>query len=226
MLPDGSPIRFDAHLTLESRPPSCAPGFFFCRLLCYLYLMSKETRFSPALVRQLLDYDARRGCFRWRARPDNPQFNARYTGELAGTLRSDGYRCVSLFNTPFTESRLVWAWVYLEWPDGEIDHRNGDTQDNRIENLRLATRKQNARNQGVRRNNRTGLKGVSYDVARRGYRAQIQFDGKKVNLGTYPTAQGAAEAYREAARVHHAEFADWRDLRESNSPSQRERLVS
>lgn len=81
----------------------------------------------------------------------------------------------------------------------EIDHRNGDTLDNRRSNLRHANRLEQSRNTGMRRNNTSGFKGVSF-VARLGkFRAYIVENRKQIYLGLFVRAEDASAAYEEAA---------------------------
>lgn len=87
----------------------------------------------------------------------------------------------------------------------QTDHRNGNGLDNRRANLREASTAQNAANQGIKRSNTSGFKGVSLERGR--WRAQIRILGKKVNLGRYQTPELAARAYDKAAREYHGEFA-------------------
>jgi hypothetical protein len=82
-----------------------------------------------------------------------------------------------------------------------IDHKNGVKTDNRIQNLRIASRSENnANKRGANINSHTGLRGVSYVKASGKYRARVRVSGKQINLGTYQSpacAFSAAEAYRQ-----------------------------
>jgi hypothetical protein len=104
--------------------------------------------------------------------------------------------------------RLAWLYVYGEalGEFEEIDHINGDRQDNRIGNLRRATKSQNMAN--MRGHSKLGLpKGVSIQAKSRRFMACIMVGRRKKYLGTFDTATEAHAAYRAAAQEHHGEFA-------------------
>jgi hypothetical protein len=87
-----------------------------------------------------------------------------------------------------------------------IDHINGDTLDNRIENLRIAERKQNLQNSKLRADSKCNYKGVG----RKGnkFYARIQIaPNKRLYLGAFKTQEEAAKVYDEAARKHFSTFA-------------------
>ena len=92
-------------------------------------------------------------------------------------------------------------------PEGMVrDHINGNTLDNRRENLRVCTRAQNNRNVGLSRNNKSGYKGVCFFKRDKTWQAYIDFNGRK-HLGYFKTARQAAEVYNRAAKELHGDFA-------------------
>jgi hypothetical protein len=92
-------------------------------------------------------------------------------------------------------------------PDGMLtDHKDGDGLNNRRENLRHASRSQNAANQSVTVRSRTGIKGVQ-KRSERCWRARIMVDGKELHLGQFDTADEAIVAYNIAARDLFGPFA-------------------
>jgi hypothetical protein len=98
----------------------------------------------------------------------------------------------------YTRHRLVWLFVHGKWAE-RIDHRNGIHGDDRISNLRLASRSQNSANSRMHKDNKVGLKGVRITQNKR-YSAHI-------NLGTFDTPEEAHAAYQRAAIQLHGEFA-------------------
>lgn len=95
----------------------------------------------------------------------------------------------------------------LNLPDGRHpDHIDGDTLNNRRENLRPSTRIQNQQNRGLQSNNRTGVKGVHYDARRNKYIAQLRFAGKIKHLGSFDQLSEAASVRLAEAKALHGEF--------------------
>lgn len=91
----------------------------------------------------------------------------------------------------------------------EVDHINGDSLDNRRENLRRCTKSENMANRSLQKNNTLGVRGVWVYQTRGGnkYRAEIKVNGKKISLGNFDTIEEAATV-RDAASIHYfGEFA-------------------
>jgi hypothetical protein len=97
--------------------------------------------------------------------------------------------------------------LFGEPDDMEIDHINTNPLDNRRENLRIATHRQNCKNKNKYKNNTSGFKGVSFDKKEQKFRARISIDGKRKFLGYFATAEAAHEEYKRAAVKYHGEFA-------------------
>jgi hypothetical protein len=153
-------------------------------------------------LRERLDYDPLTGVFTWRA---SNNFSYK-TGDVAGYYTDLGYRRIEMKGRSYAAHRLAWLHVYGVWPPAELDHINGVRDDNRIANLREATRAENNRNTKAWRNKRCALKGV--DMPRgRGFRARIRAQGKSVHLGYYGTEEEAHAAYKAAAEKEFGAFA-------------------
>lgn len=91
--------------------------------------------------------------------------------------------------------------------DGKIvDHIDGDSANNQLINLRLASHSQNMRNMRVRKNNTSGFKGVSYFKECGKWIAGIRINGKRRHLGLFETAEEAYAAYCTASAELHGEF--------------------
>jgi hypothetical protein len=170
---------------------------------------------SRELVLQLLRYDADSGEFVWLPRPREmfPSYrgfrvwNTRFPGTPAGWLAATGYLYLTLDYAKFKAHRIAWLLHYGEPVPELIDHADGDKLNNRIANLRPATKAQNGANSGLSKRNSTGFKGVHRAHQNSGYGARIMIDGKLHLLGTFATAEEAAEARRDAATRLHGAFA-------------------
>lgn len=149
-------------------------------------------------LRQVLDYDPETGVFRWRER----LMVRNRIGDVAGTIRKDGRREIGINRRTYLAHRLAWLHVHGVWPDSDIDHRNGIPDDNRIANLRLATRAQNLQNlQHVRSTNTSGYTGVQRQKNK--WRADISLNRQHHFLGLFDTAEEASAAYRRAKAEMH-----------------------
>lgn len=148
-------------------------------------------------LHELVDYDPETGVFIHRVkRGPTP------VGTVCGRVDPAGYRRIKLDGRIWAAHRLAWLYVTGEIPPNDIDHINGARDDNRIANLRPATRKQNSENRRqAHRNNKSGLQGVS---ARRGrWIAEIMHDGKRTYLGCFDTPEAAHQSYLAAkAKLH------------------------
>jgi len=143
-------------------------------------------------LRELLSYNRNTGVFTWRTKP-----NRRIVvGTIAGTPHSRGYINISFKGKPQLAHRLAWLHVHGAWPEQDIDHINGVRNDNRLRNLRLATRSENMQNtrnaRGVFLFKRTGR-----------WRADIQVNKVKHYLGYFDTEKQARAAYLEAKQKLH-----------------------
>jgi hypothetical protein len=132
--------------------------------------------------------------------------SGRHIGKAAGNLRKSGYKTVCIEGRHYPEHHLVWLWHNGELPK-EIDHINGNPSDNRIENLRLATRCQNMWNQEARKNNTSGYKNVTWHKAAGKWAAQIRYMGKRKHLGVFSDPADAYDFVTLAAEMLHGQFA-------------------
>jgi hypothetical protein len=154
-----------------------------------------------------LNYDPDTGVLTWRHRPDYPvQWNGKWAGKPAGTFDSRG-GMVRIKRRPYKVHRIAWLLTYGEIPPTDIDHVNGDGRDNRIANLRIASRTQNNSNRGPQKNNSSGFKGVSWSTKYGFWCAQINHENKHYFLGYFNSPEEAHVAYREAASRLLGEFA-------------------
>lgn len=103
--------------------------------------------------------------------------------------------------------RMVMLHQFVLGTTSDVDHRSGDTLDNRRANLRAADPSHNGGNQRLRKNNRSGYKGVTWDKRDRRWLAQISVQGRPRYLGYHDDVEAAARAYDQAAIEAWGEFA-------------------
>ena len=125
-------------------------------------------------------------------------------GKIAGSLRSDMRRTVRVHNILYLVHRVVYLMHRGYMPEF-VDHINGNPQDNRIVNLRAASRSENNRNRRVNKTSGSGVKGVRKQKNR--WRVDVRVNGKKQYIGMYATLAEAELAAVETRAQHHGEFA-------------------
>lgn len=159
----------------------------------------KESMLTQNKVKELLDYRPKTGDLIWRVECGKNKM----TGKIAGCLcKHHGYCNIKIDGKLYRAHRLIWLYVYGAWPIGDIDHVNGVRHDNRLSNLREATRSQNAQNQRKPRvTNTSSYLGVSAHKGK--WMAQIQVNGKKHYIGCYSTPEAAHVAYLVKKRELH-----------------------
>lgn len=163
-------------------------------------------------LRAMVHYDPETGIFVWKPRPDlSKTWNTRYSGKVCGydwTL-PDGrqYRSIRIHDWPFLGHVLAHLYMIGGWPDYHIDHRDNDGLNNRWNNLRAATKKQNAANSKRCVKNTSGLKGASFCKHNQRWRADIVHNGRQLWLGYHDTKEAAHAAYMKKSMELHGDFA-------------------
>lgn len=135
-------------------------------------------------------------------------------GNLAGRV-SGFYRYISVNGQQYLLHRIAYYMVYGTCPDF-IDHINGNRFDNRIENLRPATRSQNASNVGLKRTNTSGVKGLSWAAKYGKWYACIKLNGKNKNLGYFETKELGAEFLELTRELVHGSYANHGKFKENS----------
>ncbi|HLP99179.1 MAG TPA: HNH endonuclease [Sideroxyarcus sp.] len=164
--------------------------------------MKQEFIITQALLKELLEYDAMTGIFNWKA-PVNIGIKI---GDVAGCIDKKGYSRIKIFGKKYLSHRLAWLYVFGHLPKSELDHISGVKTDNRISNLRPATRIQNNCNTRIRKDNSSGFKGVSLRSDLNKWCARISVNGRRFFLGCFDTAEEAAAQYTKSAIELHKDF--------------------
>lgn len=118
---------------------------------------------------------------------------------VAGTLDSGGYQILKHLGKSYKNHNIVWEMHYGQIPPGfEVDHINRKRDDNRVENLRLATRQQNLANSGPKATNTSGFKNVNFHQKKKKWVARAVIGGERKSLGYFNCPTLAAIAHDNA----------------------------
>ena len=121
---------------------------------------------------------------------------------------SRGYLTIGFQGKKYFVHRVIWLIAKGEQPPSQLDHINNNITDNRIENLREATHTENMRNTRLRKDSKSGVKGVFWLEKRKRWVAKINHNKKCVFLGNFKELADATQAVKEARQKLHEEFAN------------------
>lgn len=124
-------------------------------------------------LRELLEYCPYTGVFTWKV----DSKSAAGLKPVAG-YPSQGYIRIHTYGGNYWAHRLVWLYVFGYFPDSDIEHINGVRDDNRLKNLRLATRSRNMQNTSKHRDNSSGYKGVDWNKKKGKWRGRVSCLGR------------------------------------------------
>lgn len=160
-------------------------------------------------ISSILEY--RNGSLYWKKRDDVPNhINVRDVGKEAGYPAKGGYWYIEINSKPIYRHRLVFLMHkgYLPEFVDHIKSNPGEPHDDRIENLREASREQNQANRRINSNNTSGIKGVVWDPRSGKWRGRISKNGKRYNIGYFTTLEEAEEKMSAARKELHGEYAN------------------
>ena len=145
----------------------------------------------PEELLSILRYEPGTGLLFW-VRPPRRGIRA---GTQAGKYAKGSLR-VTYKGVSYGAHRIAWSIYYGSIPqDMDIDHKDTNPDNNRIENLRLATAAQNRANVAVSKRSVTGLKGAQWRPDRKKWSSRIAVDGKIKHLGYFNSPEEAHQAY-------------------------------
>ena len=127
-------------------------------------------------------------------------------GKKAGTLTKSGYINICIDRKFYRAHRLIFLHQNGFLPNF-IDHIDCNKSNNKVKNLRVATKSQNQCNKAITSSNKSGVKNVSWSKYREEWVVQISINGKKKFIGRYKDLELADLVATEARDKYHKEFA-------------------
>ena len=160
------------------------------------YMLTKEQ------AEKFVAYDQDSGVLTWKY--DNKYHKI---GDVAGHNNGSGYLSIRLNGRPYLVHRVAWLLMMGKFPDGQLDHKNLDKEDNRWSNLRGATPTLNQANTEKRSNNTSGFKCVYWDNRYCKWRVRMWIGNHFRSMGSYISKHEAHAAYCEVAQRVYGEYA-------------------
>ena len=156
-------------------------------------MMNQET------ANNLFYYDD--GVLRWR------EAKGRALRDAPAGTNQKGYLITKINGVRYGNHRIIFLMKYGYLPL-VVDHINGDTLDNRVENLREATSSQNMHNSKISRNNKSGIKGVFWNSAYKKWQGNVNSGGKQHFAGRFESIEDAQRAVINLRNKLHKEFVN------------------
>ena len=153
-------------------------------------------------LKELLHYNPETGIFTYLIKVKGHD-----VGDRAGVVTARGYLYISLLNTSYRGGRLACLYMTGSFPE-VVDHINNIKDDDRWCNLRTCTQALNNINASLRKNNTSGIKGVSWNTRSGKWVVQLQMNKKKLHFGYYEELELAELVVQEAREKLHGEFAN------------------
>lgn len=174
--------------------------------------MSERKKYpSQKYLKECFSYDG--VTLTWKKRPlhhfsrqaSQSNFNTRFAGKEAGVLhlskKSNNYRLVGVDGPKYAVHVIIWVILYGEF-EGTIDHINGNSADNRLDNLRAVSFRENHKNRKLPKSNKSGCMGIYFNKKYSKWIASIRIDGQALHLGSFCTKFDAACARRSAEKKY------------------------
>jgi hypothetical protein len=154
-------------------------------------------------LKELLDYNPDTGVVIRKVKLKNQP-----AGKIVGCVGRQGYLQTSIDGKLYKVHRLVWLYMYGEWPKNNIDHIDHNPANNKISNLRDVSCLENNRNKRRNTNSSSGLLGVGWHKRDECWVAHIEVSGIRHNLGYYKDKETALNARKQAEQIYHPNRSD------------------
>jgi len=184
----------------ERESPTAPLRCFFLFAYIPIIMNNKNNRLQE-YIKNIIEYDPESGNFWWLQEKQGRDLNV-----PAGTETAAGYRIISIDGKGYAAHRLAFLFMEGAFPPAYVDHKDGNPRNNKWDNLRHASAKQNAQNKRRKYNSFTGMKGVIKNHVTNLWEVRIDIDGKRVSEGPFYSYQKACKRYDELAEKNFGEF--------------------
>lgn len=149
-------------------------------------------------------FECKDGVLFWK---EKPRCSRRTDKSLeAGTVTTGGYKKVGVQQKRYYVHQIVFLMTHGHIPV-LIDHIDGNTANNRVQNLRASDKSKNACNSKLRKDNTSGHRGVIWSKACKKWTAKIQVRNKQMHIGVFDDYELACLAADEARNLYHGAYA-------------------
>ena len=146
-------------------------------------------------------FEYRDGNLYWKIKPNKPT----PVGSRAGFIKPEGYGVITIQNKKYRTHALIYMMHHDKYPE-ILDHIDGNPRNNLISNLRECTVRENNRNTKLRKDNKSGFKGVSWHTSTKSWRVQVSTEDNKINKH-FRTKEEAIECSVKLREEHYKEYA-------------------
>lgn len=160
-----------------------------------------DSNLTQNLVRELFDYVD--GKLLWKVL----KAIGTKVGEEAGTITVDGYRRIKINGKKYLTHRIVYLYHYGYIPK-EIDHIDNNKLNNDIKNLRSVTRSEQMQNTRLRKDNKSGIKGVNWSKVAQKWTVRIRVNNKRYFGGYFTDINEAKKAATILRNNLHSKFTN------------------
>lgn len=160
--------------------------------------MPSKNELTQSRLKEIVSYDPKTGLM---VRISSKKKSL--IGKAATCKTAYGHLQMAVDGWNYPVHRLAWLYMNGEWPEGVIDHIDGNPANNTFNNLRQASYVENAQNiRGAHKDSKSGFLGVCPSWGGK-WKAQIMINGKNKHLGRFATAEEAHSVYMKAKFEHH-----------------------
>lgn len=172
--------------------------------------IKKEQILTQEYLKECIYYNQFNGSAVWKRRPlrhfkserDCKIWNSKNAANMINCLGNNGYIRLSINGNSYSLHRIIFLYMEGRFPEGQVDHINRNKRDNRFENLRDVSPAINSQNQNIRKNNKSGVKGIYWNNLRNKWHARITINKKVIHLGYYANINDAKNARQQAESRH------------------------